>query len=46
MDVLFCQTEVDHVDDVRLLANAHQEIVRLDIPVQDVLVVNDLDSLH
>lgn len=42
--VLLGQTEIDHVDLVSSLANAHQEVVWLDIPVNEALGVDVLDA--
>mmetsp|Transcript_68073 Transcript_68073/g.134292 ORF Transcript_68073/g.134292 Transcript_68073/m.134292 type:complete len:292 (+) Transcript_68073:383-1258(+) len=44
--VLLCQTKVDDVDNVRLLAGANKEVVRLDVPVNEVLRVEVLDSVE
>ena len=35
--VFLGQTEVDDVDEVALLAEAHEEVVRLDVAVNEVL---------
>ena len=45
MDVLFGQSEVDHVHHVRMLPHSHQEVVWLNVPMQDVLLVNGFDSV-
>ena len=42
--VLLGQTEVDNVDLVAPLANAHEEVVRLDITVDEALGVDVLDA--
>jgi hypothetical protein len=42
--VLLGQTEIDHVDLVATLANAHEEVVRLDITVDERLGVDVLDA--
>lgn len=42
--VLLGQTEVDDVDLVAPLANAHEEVVRLDITVDEALRVDVLDA--
>lgn len=42
--VLLGQTEIDHVDLVAPLANAHEEVVRLDIAVDEALCVDVLDA--
>lgn len=42
--VLFRQTEIDYVDLVASLADAHQKVVRLDISVDEVSRVDVLDS--
>lgn len=41
------EAEVDHVDDVLCLlgGDAHEEVVRLDVPVDEVVVVEELDPL-
>lgn len=44
VSVLLGQTEIDHVDLVATLANAHQEVVGLDITVDKGLGMNVLDS--
>ena len=41
---LFGQAEVDGEHQVALLAEAHQEVVRLDIAVDKVLAMNELYS--
>ena len=41
---LLCQPEVDGVDEVALLAEAHQEVVGLDVAVDEVLAVDELDA--
>ena len=42
--VLLGQTKVDHVDLIAALADAHEEVVRLDITVNERLGVNVLDT--
>ena len=42
--VLLGQTKVDDVDLVSALANAHEEVVRLDITVDEGLGVDVLDA--
>jgi hypothetical protein len=42
--VLLGQTEVDHVDLVAALADAHEEVVRLDVAVDERLGVDVLDA--
>jgi hypothetical protein len=42
--VLLGETEVDHVDLVAPLADAHEEVVRLDITVDEALGVNVLNT--
>jgi hypothetical protein len=44
VSVLLGQSKVDHVDLVASLANAHEEVVRLDISVDEVSGVDVLDS--
>ena len=41
--VLLGQAEVDEKELVAVTTDAHQEVVRLDVPVDEVLVVNKLD---
>ena len=42
--VLLGQTEIDNVDLVAALANAHEEVVRLDVTVNEVAGVNIFDA--
>ena len=42
--VLFGETEIDHVDLVSTLADSHQKVVGLDIPVDKVSRVDVLNS--
>ena len=42
--VLLGETEIDNVDLVATLADAHEEVVRLDITVDEVLLVNGLHA--
>src|SRR4051812_38273204 len=42
--VLLCQTEIDDVDLVTTLADAHEEVIRLDITVDEGFGVNVLDA--
>ena len=44
VDVALGQAEVDDVDQVALLAQAHEEVVRLDVPVNQVARVGVLDA--
>ncbi len=44
--VLFGQAEVNDVHQVTLLAKPHQEVVRLDIPVDEILGVNVLNATN
>ena len=44
--VLLGQAEVDYVHEVALLGQAHQEVVRLDVAVDEVLRVDVLDSAY
>jgi hypothetical protein len=37
-----CETEIDDIDLVTTLTNAHQEIIRLDIAVNEIPRVNAL----
>mmetsp|Transcript_91013 Transcript_91013/g.257707 ORF Transcript_91013/g.257707 Transcript_91013/m.257707 type:complete len:328 (-) Transcript_91013:336-1319(-) len=41
--VLLCQPKVDHIYDVRLLLMADEEVVRFDVPVNEVLGVKILN---
>ena len=41
---LLCESEVDGVDQVALLAEPHEEVVRLDVAVDEVLAVDELDA--
>ena len=40
----FREAEIDRVNEVALLAEAHQEIVRLDVAVDEVFAVDELDA--
>jgi len=42
--VLLCQSEIDDIDLVATLANAHQEVVGLDIAMNEVLRVDIFDA--
>lgn len=42
--VLLGQTEIDHVDLIATLTNAHEEVVRLDVTVDEGLGVDVLDA--
>ena len=42
--VFFGKTEIDDIDLVATLANAHEEVVRLDVSVDKVAGVNILDT--
>ena len=42
--VLFGQTKVDHEDLVAVAADAHEEVVGLDVTVDKVLVVDPFDA--
>ena len=42
--VLLGETEIDHVDLVAALSNAHEEVVRLDVAVDEGLRVDVLDA--
>lgn len=42
--VLLGQTEINHVDLVATLADAHEEVVRLDVTVDEGLGVDVLDA--
>ena len=41
---LLSQPEVDGVDEVALLAQAHEEVVRLDVSVDKVLTLNEFNA--
>jgi hypothetical protein len=43
---LLGQAEVDGVHKVALLPQAHEEVVRLDITMDEVLAVDELDSAN
>ena len=44
VSVLLGQAEVDEEEFVAVAADAHQEVVRLDVAVDEVLVVHVLDA--
>ena len=46
MNELLGETEVHDIDEMCILADAHQEIVRLDVAVQNVLLVHELDAFQ
>jgi hypothetical protein len=39
-----CETKIDDIDLVTVLPNAHQEVMRLDIAVDEIMRVNVLNS--
>ena len=41
---LLCETEINDVDLIATLSNTHKEIVGLDVPMNDVLRVNVLNT--
>ena len=41
---LLCETKIDDVDLVPTLADTHQEVIGLDVPVDEVAGVNVLDT--
>ena len=41
---LLSQPEVDGVDEVALLAQPHEEVVRLDVSVDKVLTLNEFNA--
>ena len=45
VSVALSQAEVDHVDDVLLLAMANEEVVRLHVAMNKVVIVQELQSL-
>jgi hypothetical protein len=42
---LLCETKIDDIDLVAALADAHQEVVRLDVTVNEVARVDILDKI-
>lgn len=46
LNVFFRQSEVHDVTNMGILANSHQKIVRLYVPMKDMLLMNCFDSLH
>ena len=44
--VFLCQTKVNDVDQVSLLPQSHQEVVRLHVAVDEILGVNVLQSTY
>ena len=44
--ILFGQSEVDEEELVAVAADAHQEVVRFDVAVDEVLVVHVLDATN
>ena len=51
MHVLGCfkflgQTQIDHVDGFRILFSTHQEVVRLDVPMDVALLVQLLNAVQ
>lgn len=45
LDVLFGEPEVNDVQNMGVLASAHQKVVGLDVSVEDVFFVKDFDSI-
>jgi hypothetical protein len=45
LDEALRQSEVHDVQDVCILVHSHQEVVWFNIPVQDVLLVEQLDAV-
>ena len=43
--VPLCQAKVDYVDDVLASRGAYQEVVRLDVPVQEPVLMNEFNPL-
>jgi hypothetical protein len=43
---LLRQPEIDGVHQVALLAQAHQEVVRLDVSMNEILSVDELDTTY
>jgi hypothetical protein len=41
---LLCETEINDVDLIATLSNTHKEIVRLDVPMNEVPRVNVLNT--
>lgn len=46
LNVLLGESQVDHIDDRLALAPAHQKIIRFDIPMQKVSIMQKFDSLE
>ena len=44
-DILFGKAQIDHVNDVTIFADTHEEIVRLDVPVEDLSLVQKLYAI-
>ena len=44
--VSLCETEINNVDDMLVLASPDQEVVRLQISVKEPILVNELQSLE
>ena len=45
--VALCQAEVDDINRIfGLIVSTYQEVIRLDIPMDDPLLVHDLDPLY
>ena len=44
VSIFLCQSKVDDVDKVALLAEAHQKVVRFDISVDEIFRMNELNS--
>lgn len=42
--IFLCQTEVNYVDQVALLSQAHQKVIRLHVSVNEVLGVDVLNA--
>ena len=43
VSVFLCQSKVDDVNKVSFLAEPHQKVVRLDIPVDEIFRMNELN---
>ena len=46
VSISFGQAEVDHVDNILFLAVAYQEVVRFHVPVDEVVIMEEFESLN
>ena len=44
VSIFLCQSKVNDVDKVALLAETHQKVVRFDISVDEIFRMNELNS--